>query len=697
MESEIKTRKKVRFIDSRFARLLILGITSILVFFSLIIPDLMDQTNLPMKVGDVATMDILAPYSLKYESAVLTDRLKQQAANTVTPIYLPADPSIGRYQIERLRVALNFITTVRDDAFSTEVQKLADLTAINDFILADDVNREILKLSDTSWTKISDQTTTVLEQIMRNTIRQDEAAQYIRSLPSLVDYSLSQDQTDIVVELVSPYIIANSLFSEVQTNALREQARAAIEPVIKSYVQGETLISRGQIIRDEHWEALSAYQLVEPENVLKTFISAATLVLILASFTGYYFSRQQTKFLARPKSLITVAVLLVAFLFLARFISYNRTILPYIFPVAAFGLSIALVFSLEAGIVFSLILGVLTAFGAPSGLSLSFYYIIPTIIGILTLSKAHRISSFLKAGFAVGISGAAIILVYRLTDSVTDWVGILTLCITAMAYGIAATALTLLLQYLLSAILQITTPLQLMEMSRPDHPLLQFILREAPGTYQHSLQVSNLAEQGAEKINANVLLVRVGALFHDCGKAPNAQFFIENQPPEQIDSHDDLDPADSAAIIIQHVTKGMELAKKHRIPPQISCFITEHHGTMLTRYQYSKAVKAAAKPEDVDIEQFRYPGPKPQSKETALLMLADGTEARARAERPKNDEELRELIKRVFDYYKNEGQLDETNLTMYDLSLVAESYYRTLRGTYHPRIMYPDNKKKHQK
>ena len=246
------------------------------------------------------------------------------------------------------------------------------------------------------------------------------------------------------------------------------------------------------------------------------------------------------------------------------------------------------------------------------------------------------------------------------------------------------------LQYFLAQILGLTTPLQLLEISRPDFPLLQFFLRNAPGTYQHSLQVANLAEQAAENIGADALLTRVGALFHDIGKAMNPTFFIENQAHGNLNTHDDLDPVDSSVAITQHVLDGIKLARKHRLPRRIDDFILEHHGTMLTRYQYSKAVEAAGGDETrVDASKFRYPGPSPRSRETALLMLADGTEARVRAGRPSNEEELRAIVRSAIEHAQTSGQLDHTQLTLSDLNKIAESFVTTLRGSFHPRIEYP--------
>ena len=189
-----------------------------------------------------------------------------------------------------------------------------------------------------------------------------------------------------------------------------------------------------------------------------------------------------------------------------------------------------------------------------------------------------------------------------------DWLGIAQFIGVVLFAGFAAASITLLLQYPLAQTLGITTVFQLLDISRPDYPLLQFFLRNAPGTYQHSLQVANLAEQAAEKIGADPLLTRVGAQFHDIGKALNPTFFIENQVPGNVNTHHDIAPEESAATIIRHVTDGVQLAKKYRLPGRLHDFILEHHGTLITRYQYGQAMEAAGGDvTKVDIEKFRYP------------------------------------------------------------------------------------------
>lgn len=388
-----------------------------------------------------------------------------------------------------------------------------------------------------------------------------------------------------------------------------------------------------------------------------------------------------------------IAGVFLIFLAGARYIIPNRTILPYIYPIPAFGLTLVALYNMELGLVLSLVLSILSAYGLTNTLDLTIFYVMSSMCGVLVLGRAHRIGNFFWSGVAIGAAGMAAIVAYRLLGSILDWVGLATLVGAAFFNGLASASLALLIQFSFSQVLGLTTALQLLEISRPDHPLLQFILRNAPGTYQHSLQVANLAEQAAEDIGADGLLTRVGALYHDSGKAVNALFFIENQVPGKLNPHNDLDPVSSAATIIRHIEDGLQLARKYRLPPRIRDFISEHHGTMITRYQYHHAVEQAGEQSDaVNPDQFRYPGPRPRSRETALIMLADSCEARARAQLPKNEQELSELIDAVFDRCQHEGQLDETRLTLKDLSTARDSFASSLRGIYHPRILYPETK-----
>ncbi|MDX1378163.1 MAG: HDIG domain-containing protein, partial [Anaerolineales bacterium] len=470
----------------------------------------------------------------------------------------------------------------------------------------------------------------------------------------------------------------------------KQSARDAVEPIIQSYKAGEVIILRGQIIRASQLEALQQLGLIEQTSPWQEYVGAGALVLTLAALSGMYFSRRRLPFLFDARSLTLAALIVLVFVISARFIIPDRTVLPYAFPLASVGLLITTMFGLEAGIIFSLLTALLVPYGMPNAVDLTPYYIISSLVGVLMLGSARRVWTFFRAGMAISAAGMITLIAFRLPFISMDGIAMLQLAGAAVFSGLASSSIALLLQYFLAQSLGLTTALQLIEISRPDFPLLQFFLRHAPGTYQHSLQVANLAEQAAELIGADALLTRVGALFHDVGKALNPTFFIENQASGTINPHEALDPEQSAAVIIAHVTDGVSLARKHRLPRRIDDFILEHHGTMITRYQQSQAIKAAGgDASKVDNSKFQYPGPRPRSRETALLMLADGTEARARAVRPEGEEEIRELVLATIEAAQKQGQLDNTQLTFQDLTVITDAFVTILKGTHHSRIAYP--------
>ncbi len=669
---------------------LILLASSLLIFGALVLPELINRSNIPAGVGEVASQEILAPYSITYESKVLTERARTQAAAAVPAVFLPADPSISRRQYETLNNILYYITAIRKDSYSDQEQKLADLAAISAIQLSSTVSTQLLEIDDQTWQEVETEARRVLEQVMRDTIRSDNLTQIRSNLPAVLDFTLRQEESQMVIALVSPLITPTSLFSEEETNQMREQARAGIEPISRQIIAGEVIVRRGQIIRDEDYETLTIFGLVKPVNQTNRFITSGVLTGIIAVLAALYFVRRQDRPFFSTKALLVIAATFIIFLVLGRFLVMNRTILPYIYPVAAFAITLAILYDLEIGIVMGVFLAVLMVFDNPREAELGVFYVLPAIVGMLVIGRARRISAFLGAGLLTGLASMLVVVAFRLGDSATDLVGLASLTASALINGLTSGSLALLLQYLISQILDMPTALELLDISRPDHPLLQYILRNAPGSYQHSLLVSNLAEQAAEAIGADRMLVRVGALFHDAGKASNPQFFIENQIKEKLDSHDELDPVVASATIIQHVHDGVTLAKKYRLPSRVIDFIREHHGTMLTLYQYSQAVAAADDPASINKDLFTYPGPKPQSKETAILMLSDGTEARSRAETPRKDEEIRALIRKTIAMYKDEGQLDDTDLTLKDLHTIEDSFFKTLQRSYHPRIQYPN-------
>lgn len=674
----------------RTLQIVLLILVSIISYGALVLPSLMGPASLSLQAGDVSPSDFQAPQDISYISEVRTEEARAAAESAVAPVYAPPDPSLARKQLERLRAALQYITVVREDANASPEQKASDIASLSDVSLKPQTIEQILALTPARWDAIQQEALSVLEQVMRRTIRDTDLDAVRRSVPSLVSLALNEEQAAVVVELVSAFVIPNSVYSAELTEAAKRSAREAVEPVTQSYKAGEIIVLRGQVLRPAQLEALQKLGLIEQTSPWQEYAGAAALVIMLAVLTVLYFTRRRLGFLADARSTMIVALIFLAFAVGARLIIPGRTVLPYAYPLPAVGLLLTTLFGLETGVIISILLSMLVPYGLPNAFDLLPYFLVSSLTGVLVLGAARRVWTFFRAGMGIAAAGIIMLAAFRLPFAAMDGVAVFQLTAAALFSGLAASSIALLLQYFLAQTLGLTTALQLIEISRPDFPLLQFFLRNAPGTYQHSLQVANLAEQAAELIGADALLTRVGALFHDIGKALNPSFFIENQPAENIDPHDDIPPEESAAVIIAHVTDGVALARKYRLPRRMDDFILEHHGTLVTRYQYNQAVQAAGgDASKVDIEKFRYPGPRPQSRETALLMLADGTEARARAQRPHDEESIRKVVLAAIEAAQKQGQLDDTKLTLRDLSIITEAFVTVLKGTHHPRIAYP--------
>ena len=662
---------------------------SVISYGVLILP-LLNSTAVTLQPGEVSPSTFQAPFDLKYPSEVRTREAQDAAANAVAPVYTSPDPTIARRQIERLRAALQYITLVRDDEYSTPEQKQADLASLADIQLSPETITKILDLPPARWDVIQQESQSVLEQVMRSRIRDVDLESARHTVPSLVSLSLNEEHAAMVAELVTAFVTVNSEFSSELTEADQNAARVAVQPRTEEYKAGEIIVQRGQILSEAQIEALRQAKLIEEASPWEDYAGAAALVVMVAAYVSLYFSRRHLSFLSDTRSLFVMVIIFLVFFVGARFVIPERAVLPYAFPIPAVGLIITTLFGMEPGIVFSIAISLLAPYGLPNTLDLMPYYLVTSLMGVLVLGAARRVWTFFRAGAAVTGAGIAMLIAFRLPFTPTDGVALLQLTGAALFIGLASSSLALVLQYFLAQSLGLTTALQLIEISRPDFPLLQFFLRNAPGTYQHSLQVANLAEHAAEQIGADALLTRVGALFHDVGKALNPMFFIENQPQGDVNTHEDLDPAESAAAIIAHIPEGVAMARKHKLPRRIDDFIREHHGTMIARYQYNQAVeRAGGDASKVDIEKFRYPGPRPRSRETALLMLADGSEARTRAQRPQTEEEIRKIVLSTIESAQKQGQLDDTPLTTRDLSVLTDAFVTILRGAYHPRITYP--------
>jgi hypothetical protein len=313
-------------------------------------------------------------------------------------------------------------------------------------------------------------------------------------------------------------------------------------------------------------------------------------------------------------------------------------------------------------------------------------YGLSTVVGVFAVQRAQRVNQYAAGGVLVSGASLAVLFAIWLLEPQRESIDALWMTVAAAVSGLGSGVLTAGGFTVAGALFGVTTRVQLMELSQLNAPLLRRLQDEAPGTFHHSIIVGNLAERAADQIGADALLVRVGCYYHDIGKVLQPGYYIENQQGGR-NPHDGMEPAASARVIAEHVKRGADLARRHGLPLAVQAFIPEHHGTRLIPYFFRIA---SQRDPNVDENLFRYPGPKPQTRETAIVMLADSTEAMVRASEDRSPERIDQLVEEVIAERLGEGELDESDLTLRDIRTVAESFKQTLRGVYHPRIAYPE-------
>ena len=367
----------------------------------------------------------------------------------------------------------------------------------------------------------------------------------------------------------------------------------------------------------------------------------------------------------------------------------DSTVLRYLFPSASLAMLLSASLGPHVALVTSIYIGGVVGLMGDHSLELAISVAGGAMVAALASQRSDRPAALFRAAFFSVLVNIAVLVGFRLPQEQIDLMETIIQLVMVAGNAVLSSSIALGGLFLIGPLFDVVTTFRLVELSSPEHPLLQRLLREAPGTYHHTLLVANLAEQAAERIGADPLLTRVGAYYHDIGKVARPYFFIENQV-KGLNPHERLDPYTSAEIITGHVRDGLDLARQYRLPSRVRAFIPEHHGTNRASFQYERAVELAGDPQLVNESDFRHRGPKPQSKETALVMLADSSEAAVRARNPATPEELAAVVDSVFDRISAAGQLDECPLTLRELGIVQESFVSALKGVVHPRIQYPD-------
>lgn len=507
-------------------------------------------------------------------------------------------------------------------------------------------------------------------------------------------------------------INVNITYNRERTAAVKKEALASVKPVYFQIAKGEPIIKEGEPVNEGHLRKLAGLNKANPAYSRYTIlIGTAVILLLLLHLCCYFSERYLDRSGNASEDLVLFCLLILGTLLLVRFISslsplvtsagpgMNARSILYAAPVATGSMLASLMVDARIAFIFAALAAATSSLAVEGDIYLFVYYFISGIVGLHGMAKITDRTSVLRAGLLVGLVNMAAVLAVKMAvgqvATVQDAYEIGLGFLGGVLSGLLVSGLAPLLERL-----GYVTNIKLLEMANLNHPLLKQMAMEAPGTYHHSIMVGNLAESSAELIGANPLLARVGALFHDIGKIgkkTKPSYFIENQE-RGANPHDKLEPSMSSLILVTHVKNGVEKAQQFRLGKAITDIIQQHHGTNLIRFFYNKALEKAEKTGQVVSEdKYHYPGPRPQSKEAALVMLADVTEAACRTLTDPTPARIQKRVQTLVMQLFSEGQLDQSTLTLKDLHAITKSFVRTLQGILHSRIDYPSETRSQEK
>lgn len=703
-----------------------------------------------IKSGQKAPKDIKASESYTVVDETTTGVYRREAVNNVLPVF-DYDPHVYQDLLQKLnqtfdeidRRVKNHAPLDRDelaDYFNEQmgiklsleqsqlfyeylysqathtllVQTLSSF--MNDYIIGDQDQLEIennnnVMLRVDAIDKISDEAMIPDELVLKET-HGLMTIEKIKEKTEIIlnnNLSLKEAQKKVFAQIVFQFIKPNVFLNERETERLKLQAYKNVPEVTLTVDAGDYIIRSGETYSERHVVLLHGIQKQrEQSNVFIKFVGTMIFIAMLLLILYFFAFRYVRKFKPSFNDLVFIGTNLMITLLMVRFAASLSTpikeslpidlpsqTLLYAIPMAGTAMLIRFILNSEIALVFAFAATSLAGLFLRSELAFSVYFLMSSVAGCNYISFADKRSSIIKAGLWTGLINCILIFSIKLIhySSVTEVLGseeLFATMIFGFLGGVMSSVYVMMVAPVAEWVFDYTSDITLLELGNSNHPLLQEMIMKAPGTYHHSQLVAILAENAARRIGANPLLCRVGAYFHDIGKMKKSHYFIENQQGGE-NRHDKLMPSMSALIISSHVKDGLELAKQYKLPARIAAFIPEHQGTKLITYFYNKA-KQMDDPHHPGIEEndYRYPGPRPQSRESGIIMLADGAEAAVRAMSEKTPPKIQATVQKIINKNFSEEQLDECELTLRDLHGIGESFIKVLQGIYHQRIEYPE-------
>jgi putative nucleotidyltransferase with HDIG domain len=623
---------------------------------------------------------------VSFVSESLTEAERDRAAAAIPPQYAP-NPAVLATSRDRLVQALAAISRVRGDPTLQREQKITALTRLVELALTPALATDIIDMTGAEWDGVSKELDNTLRSLYGQGIRPEQLDLVKTDAAKALPPAWSDRQKRAGTEIVRQFIEANVTVDPVATSVAQQAARAAVPPVQVQVVAGEVVVRSGSVVSALDVEKLRALGLSSTGIDWQGALGLGLWAVLIAGVLGLFTERYATEAWNDDRKLMLVILALLAVTVATRALVPGHTLLVYFVPYAAAAMTLTVLVSGRAALA-TQIAGALHA-GIMSGqVELVAYVLVPSLLGMAAVRRATTAREFAAGALFVAAGNIGVLTSFTLVGRATDTLGAAQLLLAALAAGAGSGVLAFAAMAMLGHLLRITTVFELRELADPNHPLLRQLLLRTPGTYHHSLLVGNLAERAAEMIGADALVARVGAYYHDIGKMRNPSAFIENQSGGT-NPHDDLDPLVSAGIVAAHVKDGLALADRYHLPAVIRDMIPGHHGSSVVRYFFQIAQQRG---QDPDPSKFRYPGPRPRTKESAIVMLADGTEASVRSLEEKNPETIRTMVDKIVAERLEDGQLSDCDLTLRDVQQIKDAFCELLLGVYHERIPYPEDR-----
>ncbi|GGA32453.1 HD family phosphohydrolase [Psychrobacillus lasiicapitis] len=690
--------------NNKYLPFVIILLTAICMFFLLI-------GNVKESKYDIERFQ-LSPDTIRsvktMEDPVKTEEEKEQVASEVLPVYQFQDETAdNQAAIIRsifdsvLEVKKNSSEELAQEGAATSLAKLKDeldVLAENASVipLSDEMLTILLKQSAPVLRESKEKLATIAENALNEPIRTESVPSAREKVASQVtnSFGFSAEYMNILINIARGAIVATEIENDELTELRIEQAKASVEPT--RILQGQILVQKGELIDREVYRQIELLGMLTDRTSYKPPIGVGIFVILTMWILFAQTFRKKEKAITNAKNLVVVAFSLIVSVLIMKVlqsVAYNfDVVISFIFPTALVSIFVYLLVNERAALITSFVVAAYAGIIFQEGytnvfqMEISLYILFGSVAGIFAMQRTHNNSQIFRGSFVVSAVNILFILFYLLMTKTTyEFNDILFYVGVAVLSGILSGALTIGILPFFESVFGILSTMRLIELSNPNHPLLKKILTETPGTYHHSLMVANLADAACEAVGANGLLARVGSYYHDVGKTKRPGFFIENQV-NGYNPHDNLPPETSRDIIIAHAVDGAEILQKHKIPKEIVDIAEQHHGTSLLKFFYYKAKEMK---EDIAEGQYRYPGPKPQTKEIAIISVADSVEAAVRSMKEPNAEKIRELIQSIIKGKLLDGQFDECDLSLKEIKIMEESFCTTMNGTFHSRIEYP--------